>query len=142
MAKHIVKPALNEVASPLQTIADAMMNFMENGNLQQASTPILLSALSQTASEYGFVGVALDGPVLRILTHEGFVWDETTNREMYEEVMHSLDARGYADFAKLDNLFGMVITDKQVVISNAPATDTRGCGGVPPGHPRLNNSHR
>jgi len=130
--------ALEEKSSQLQAITEAMMGFLEKGNLQQASTLLLHSAMKQTESEYGFVAVIVDGPVLRILTHEGFVWHDTLNREYYENAMRGLHEVGYMDFGTLDNLFGRVVTDKQVVLTNSPETDPRR-SGLPPGHPPLRN---
>lgn len=106
------------------------------GRWREASGIFLRGALEQTASEYGFVGAVVEGPVLRILAHEGIVWDRNINREFYEQALQTYREQGYLEFTNFDNLFGRVITSGQAVIANDPRTDPRS-GGIPPGHPPL-----
>ncbi len=135
--KH-VEDALREKTGQLQTITDAMTAFLTTGNWREASAVLLRSAISQTASEYGFIGVVVEGPTLRILNHEGIVWDNSVNREFYDNVMRTYEERGYLEFANFNNLFGTVITTGKPVVSNDCAADSRS-GGIPPGHPPLNH---
>jgi len=127
---------LRDTSEQLLAITEAMKAFLESGNWREASVQLLHSAVSQTNSEYGFVGVVVEGPVLRILAHEGIVWDLAENRDFYEKAMQTYHEVGYLEFTNFDNLFGKVITTGKVVIANDPGTDPR-AGGRPEGHPVL-----
>lgn len=129
--------ALREKTNQLEVITEAMTGYLESGNWREASWRLIQSALRQTESEYGFVGVVLDGPVLRILAYEGIVWDEKINRPFYEEAVRTFDAVGYLEFTNFKNLFGHAITSGAVVLSNSPASDPRAGGSLPKGHPPL-----
>ncbi len=130
--------ALRIKTEQLATVTDAMTAFLESGNFREASTQLLHGALRQTESEYGFVGVVVEGPVLRILAHEGIVWSATVNREFYENAVRTYQEVGYLEFTNFDNLFGRVITSGKPVLSNDPSTDQRS-GGLPQGHPPLHH---
>ncbi len=128
--------SLQVKAAQLIAITDSMFVFLESGNWREASSVLLHEALVQTESVYGFIGVVGAGPVLRILAHEGLVWDSTINREFYEEALRTYQEDGYLEFKDFQNLFGAVITDGKPVIANEPGKDPRS-GGIPPGHPPL-----
>ncbi|HVS88738.1 MAG TPA: PAS domain S-box protein [Candidatus Acidoferrum sp.] len=129
---------LREKSEVLSTVTQALNVYLETGEWNSASRQLLSFVMRQTQSEFGFLGVVLDGPVLRILAHEGFVWDAKINREYYEEAMRRYESEGYLEFLDLHNLFGYVITKGQTVISNRPGEDSRS-GGLPAGHPALNS---
>jgi PAS domain S-box-containing protein len=129
--------ALRDKTTQLQVITEAMTAYLERGNWREASLRLIQGALGQTESEYGFVGVVLDGPVLRILAYEGIVWDEKINRSFYEEAVRNFEAKGYLEFTEMNNLFGHVITSGAVVLSNSPASDPRAGGRLLKGHPPL-----
>jgi PAS domain S-box-containing protein len=128
--------ALRSKTEQLAAVADAITVFLESGDFREASALLLHDALRQTESEYGFVGVVLEGPVLRILAHEGVVWHTTINREFYENALRTYQEVGYLEFTNFDNLFGRVITSGKPVLSNDPSTDHRS-GGTAHGHPPL-----
>ncbi|MEW6545018.1 MAG: PAS domain-containing protein [Nitrospirota bacterium] len=128
--------SLHAKTSQLQLISETMTAFYENGDWREASTRLLRGALRLTESEYGFIGVVMEGPVLRVLAHEGIVWNAAVNREFYERAMRTYEEKGYLEFTNLENLFGRIITTGTVVIANEPGTDPRS-GGLPPGHPPL-----
>ena len=115
-----------------------MTKFLEQGNFKEASTVLLSQAREQTNSEFGFVGVVLDGELLRLLAHAGFHWHETINREFYETMMRSFKENGYLDFLETHNLVGRAILHQDVMPSNSPATDPHS-GGIPAGHPTLHS---
>ena len=127
---------LREKASQLQTITEAMTAYLEDGNWREASAVLVRGAVAQTASEYGFVGVVMEGPVLRVLAHDGIVWDGAVGRVFYEAASQFYDERDYLEFTKFDSLYGRVITTGATVVANDPGSDPRATG-VPPGHPRL-----
>jgi GAF domain-containing protein len=127
--------AHEEISSPG---SDRVTKFLERGKFKDASAVLLSQALEQTNSEFGFVGVVLDGELLRLLAREGFHWHETINREFYETMMRSFTENGYRDFLETHNLVGRAILHQDVVLSNSPATDPHS-GGVPTGHPTLHS---
>jgi two-component sensor histidine kinase len=131
-----VEQALRDKTEQLQAITEAMSAFLESGDWREVSTLILRRAVSQTESECGFIGAVVEGPILRILAHDGVVWDMTTNREFYENALRTYREVGYLEFTNFDNLFGTVITSGKAVLSNDPSTDPRS-GGLPLGHPPL-----
>jgi GAF domain-containing protein len=129
--------ALREKTETLAALTDALTAFLEQGSFSAAFGHLLGYALERTESEYGFVGVIVDGPKLCVLAHEGMVWDAQVNREFYENAVRAYESTGYLEFKSFDNLFGKVYTTGQVVVSNDPARDPRS-SGIPAGHPPLN----
>ena len=103
-----------------------------------ASKILLTHALKQTQSPFGLLGVVLDGPKLRVLAHEGAVWDPQQNRQLYEAKMSQQAAQGYFDLEHHGNLFGEIFREGQPVVSNDPSTDARS-RGIPAGHPKIDN---
>ncbi len=135
-AARRAEEALQDRTTQLQAISEAMTTYLDSGNWNEASAMLLRSALGQTDSEYGFVGVIVEGPALRILAHEGIVWDAVLNREFYENALRTYQEVGYLEFTNFDNLFGKVITEGKTLLTNEPAADPRS-GGLPPGHPPM-----
>ncbi|HZR29472.1 MAG TPA: PAS domain S-box protein, partial [Terriglobales bacterium] len=129
---------LQMITEQLRTVSSAMTEFLETGNWNTASQILLHGALIQTQSEYGFVGVVVESE-LRVLAHDGIVWDEQTNREFYDKVMESYKKLGYLSFPNLDNLFGRVVTSGKPITANNPASDPQSAGSLPAGHPALKN---
>lgn len=128
--------ALLAKTAQLETITQAMMAFLQSGSWGEASRVFLRGALTRTESEYGFVGAVVEGPVLRILAHEGIVWDSVLNREFYEAALRTYREKGYLEFTNFENLFGNVITTGKVLLANEPVGHPH-AGGLPPGHPPL-----
>lgn len=128
--------ALRIKTEQLAAVSDAMTVYLDRRDWYESSAQLLRSALHQTQSEYGFIGVVVEGPRLRIIAHRGVDWDAVTNRSFYEEALQRYREHGYLDFDRLDNLFGEVIRTGKRVVANDVATDPRS-GGVPPGHPPL-----
>lgn len=124
-------------AGQLAAVTAALTGFLEQGDWREASALLVKNALDQTASEYGFIGVAVGKEALRVLAHEGIVWDSKVNQEFYENALRTYRDLGYLEFTNLENLFGRVITGGEVVLSNDPASDPRSGGKLPPGHPPL-----
>jgi len=117
-------------------VDEELHRLLETGNLGDASRLILRSALETTQSEFAFVGLILDGGLLRLLAHDGLKWHPTVNREFYEAKMQGYRDNGYLDFYESSNLVSAVTQEKKTVLTNAPAKDPRS-GGIPPGHPAL-----
>jgi len=128
--------ALRTKTDQLTAVTEAMAAYLKSGDWREASARLLRSALAQTKSEYGFIGVMVEGPALRILAHEGIVWDPVANRDFYENALRTYDHVGYLEFTNLNNLFGYVVTSGKPLLANRPSADPRS-GGLPPGHPPL-----
>ena len=127
--------ALVGQAEILTAVTESLAAYVERGDLKDAFRRLLRCALSLTLSEYGFVGVVV-GSELRVLAHEGIVWDQVLNRRFYEEALRHYEEHGYLAFGSFDNLFGRAITSGQVVIANDPDRDSR-ARGRPVGHPPM-----
>ena len=126
---------LHEKSAVLTAVTQALTDFLDSGNWSAASQHLLRFAIEQTQSQYGFLGVILEGPVLRVLAHDG-TWDVKLDRALYEEKMQEQAANGYFEIAHVDNLLSEVMSKGEPVISNLPASDPRS-GGVPAGHPAI-----
>ena len=131
-----VEKELSEKSATLTAVTQALNAFLETGEWGTASQHLLAFVLKQTESEFGFLGVVLDGPVLRILAKDGVVWDETLNRDLYESKMRQQARDGYFDVSHQHNLLGEVIYKAKTIVSNRPA-GLKGSGTVPEGHPAL-----
>jgi PAS domain S-box-containing protein len=129
--------ALRIKTEQLAAVSDAMTAYLDSKNWYESSARLLRTALHQTESEYGFIGVVVEGPRLRIIAHEGVDWNAVANRSFYQEALQRYREQGYLDFDRLDNLFGEVIRTGKRLVANDVATNPRS-GGVPAGHPPLN----
>ena len=135
--KH-AEDALQNKTELLSVVTRSLGAFLEHRDWKEAMGQLLGAALKVTQSGYGFVGVMVEGPVLRILAHKGVEWDTTLNRGFYEEALRTYETKGYLEFTSFDNLFGSVIRTGQVVVANRPAADPR-AKGRPAGHPPMHN---
>jgi two-component system cell cycle sensor histidine kinase/response regulator CckA len=135
--RRIAERMLAQQESTLRAITEALVAYVERDDWRAAMARLLRYALDETGSEYGFMGVVVDG-TLRVLAHEGIVWDKTRNRGFYEQALRDYDALGYLEFRNFDTLFGQAITSGQVVIANSPGDDPR-ASGRPDGHPPMHS---
>ncbi|MBI5369384.1 MAG: response regulator [Planctomycetes bacterium] len=117
-------------------VADILTRYLENGDWREASARLLRVALAETGSRLGFAGILAEGPVLRILDHEGIVGNPDVPPVFYLEAIREFRERGYLEFANMKTLFGAVLTERRHVLTNAPDEDPRS-GGVPAHHPAL-----
>ncbi|GAB3482666.1 PAS domain S-box protein [Polaromonas eurypsychrophila] len=122
----------------LTTITESLAAYVDNADWKGAFSRLLRGALTQTQSEYGFIGVVVEGHKLRVLALEGIVWDQVVNRAFYERAMANYEHDGYLVFESFDNLFGKAITTGQVVITNQPDGHPQ-AAGRPHGHPPMHN---
>ena len=117
-----------------KAISKAQSNYIANKDTRQIFDDLLVSLLSLTGSEFGYIGevsVTPDGvSCLRTHAISNIAWNDETRR-FYEE-----NAAKGLEFDGLNTLFGYVIDKQEVVISNDPVNDER-AGGLPDGHPRL-----
>ncbi len=124
---------LREKTAVLTTVTQALNTFLDLGDWSAASQHLLTFVVQQTQSEYGFLGVVLEGPVVRVLAHQGFSWESQVNCEIYEGKTGQHAAHGYFEVSHHHNLLGEVILKGQTVVSNSCETDPRS-GGIPTGH--------
>lgn len=122
----------------LTTINESLAAYVDRADWKAAFSRLLRGALTQTASEYGFIGVVVEGQKLRVLALEGIVWDKVVNRSFYERAMMNYQEDGYLVFQSFDNLFGRAITTGQVLIANQPDQHPH-AAGRPQGHPPMRN---
>ena len=120
-----------------RSVAEAQAAYLEQGDCRAAIARLLHYALQQTQSEYGFFGVLVAGR-LRVLAHDGIVWDDVVGRGFYEAAAALYAKQGYLEFTNMQTLFGTAIRNNEVVLTNTAPLDPRR-GGLPPGHPPLRN---
>lgn len=93
---------------------------------------IVLELLELSGSEFGYIGEIhedQDGRYLKTFYISDIAWD-AASRSLYKPAG--------MEFRNLETLFGQVIKTESDIISNSPLTDNRS-GGLPPGHPPLDN---
>jgi len=132
-----IERELHEKTDLLSTVTQALNAYLDVGDWASASRQLLAFAIQKTQSEYGFLGVVLEGGVLRVLAHDGIVWDTRLNRELFEEKSRQFDERGYFEIEHSRNLLGEIIEKGETIITNSPSADPR-AHGVPEGHPVMN----
>ena len=134
-----MKRELQEKSETLLAVTQALNTFLETGDCGAASECLLAYALRQTQSEIGFLGVVLEGPVLRILAHHGSRRQPGLKQELFESKMKQQAERGYFELDRPENLLGSVISSGgKTVIANAVMTDPRAKGHLP-GHPQVHS---
>ncbi|MDP3171461.1 MAG: PAS domain S-box protein [Polaromonas sp.] len=136
-----LRVSAEQLASQTQTltaITESLAAYVDNSDWKGAFSRLLQGALAQTQSEYGFIGVVVEGQKLRVLALEGIVWDRVVNRDFYERAMANYAQDGYLVFESFDNLFGRAITTGQVVVANQPDHHPH-AAGRPHGHPPMHN---
>lgn len=110
--------------------------FIQHGAGQQLFDQLLLALLDITDSQYGFLGEVLSDvngkPYLRT-----FSIASKDNDAAIEKYFQAHAPAGL-EFTNMDTLFGHVITTKRPLITNTPFSHPAS-GGIPKGHPALNN---
>lgn len=133
--QRLAEEALRHTNTALSAVRHAQSQFMAKCSAADIFNDLLKAILSLTESEYGFIGELhhTDEGNVYLKAHgiTNIAWDDDSRR-FYDE-----NAPSGVDFHSLDNLFGRVVTDRQLIISNDPANDSRSTG-VPAGHPKLN----
>jgi PAS domain S-box-containing protein len=131
-----IERELQEKSATLAAVTGSLNTFLESGDWGAASQQLLSFALQQTQSECGFLGAVLEGPVLRVLAHEGVHWEKGDSRELYESKMTEYVRAGYFDVSHDQNLLGEVIGKGRTIVCNEPSAEPSS-KGVPGGHPPL-----
>ncbi len=113
---------IQEHTAQLTAITKAMTAYLEENDFRKAGAIIVQAAMKLTGSEYGFSGVLIDGPALRILAHEGAVWINFVS-ETSEQPTKSHPVNGCLEFTNLNNLLGKVVLENKTVSSNDLESD-------------------
>jgi PAS domain S-box-containing protein len=127
------REALRDKSSQLEAIAKAMTVFLDNGNWNEASAFLLRCALNQTGSEYGFVGVVVEGPALRILSHKGMIWSEGVDQKFYQTATRTNQELGYVELTDFESLFVNAFSNREALRPRKP--DSNPDAGARPGLP-------
>jgi PAS domain S-box-containing protein len=118
----------------LEDVRVGYESFLTGPDTCKAFDIFLRGLLQITESEYGFIGEVLTdeagAPYLKTHALTNIAWNEETRRFYDQHAPTGLE------FRNLKTLFGHVMTTREPVIANNPATDPRR-GGLPPGHPRM-----
>ena len=121
-------------ASLLKAITEALSQYIVEADPYVLFNGLLETLLELTGSEYGFIGEVFyseeEKPYIKSYATTNIAWSDET-QQLYEETK-----KNGMVFARLDSLYGAVLTTGQLIISNKPASDSRS-GGLPPGHPPL-----
>lgn len=131
-----VEQELKEKTAVLTIVTQALNTFLDTGDWSAASKQLLTFAMHQTQSDVGFLGVVLDGTVLRILAPDGAVWDTTLDHELHESKMPEHASESHLELVHIHNLLGEVVLKGQTVIANSPKEDPLP-EDLPGGAPRI-----
>lgn len=116
----------------ISTINQAQSMFIDSGDPVVLFETILPDVLSLTGSEYGFIAEVLiddeGGQYIKAYAATNISWDEESSAHYEKQRAHGLE------FRDLDNLFGRVVTDGEIILTNNPSQDPRSTG-TPNGHP-------
>jgi hypothetical protein len=122
-------------ATLLKAITRALSQYAVEADPYVLFDGLLETLLELTGSEYGFIGEVFyseeGNPYIKSYATTNIAWSDAT-QQLYEET----EKKGMI-FARLESLYGAVLTTGKLIISNKPASDSRS-GGLPPGHPPLN----
>ena len=115
----------------LTVVSEAQAAYLADGDWKAATARLLRFGLEHSMSEYGFIGVVVTGPKLRILADQGVVWDEFEGHENYRQALAEFHNQGYWEFANFNNLFGAVVGSAPGIIADNAETGLRSSGAAP-----------
>jgi signal transduction histidine kinase/CheY-like chemotaxis protein len=131
---QLIKQELEKKSAILSTVNHALNTFLDSGDWSAASRHLLSFALEETHSEFGLLGAVLEGPVLRVLAHNGIHCGQPGDHHLYESKMKRYEECGYFELEHRQNLLGEVIQKAKTVVSINPS-GSHHSEHVPPGHP-------
>lgn len=129
-----IKQELEKKSALLATVNHALTTFLDTGDWSAASRHLLSFALNETQSEFGLLGVVLEGPVLRVLAHKGIHCCQSGDHDPYESGLKQYEECGYFDLEHPKNLLGDIIQKAKTVVSINPLGPHHS-QRVPAGHP-------
>lgn len=103
----------------LTAVNDALSAYLTEADFTKALGRLLAFARERTQSECGFVGVMIEGPVLRILALDG-IDVERLVQAIGCAPLPDRGAEGVLDFDHFNDLIGRVVTRGQGVVHNPP----------------------
>jgi len=121
----------------IQAINQTQMDFSVDGGIRNTFYMLLNNLINFTDSAFGFLGEVLydenNQPFLKSNAISNISW----NDEVEDFYRKNFDVG--MEFRNLDTLFGCVLKNKEILISNDVANDLRRSPhSTPPGHPELN----
>jgi diguanylate cyclase (GGDEF)-like protein len=120
----------------LQVQADLQDLYIRNGADRAWWDAALRNVIALSRSQFGFLGRIVQdesgAPYLHSLAITDIAWN-AWSRKLFDEF-----ASQGLEFRNLQSLFGVTVATGEVVVSDDPSTDPRGCG-LPPGHPPLDS---
>ncbi|MCF8253710.1 MAG: PAS domain S-box protein [Bacteroidia bacterium] len=124
--------SLRQTKKYLEIITLIQKLYIETKDIRKTFGILLNSILEETESDFGFIcEVFLDedgNPYMRSNALTNIAWDKASN-EFYEKNV----SKG-VEFRNLNTLFGRVLVEKKLYISNDAVNDPF-ASGTPPGHP-------
>ena len=130
-----IEDSLRKQNKLISSIRRAQNLYISGREPREAFKELLDLLVATTGSEYGFIDEVLqdaDGKPYKLsVALSDISWSEDS-RWLYQDLV----ARKL-EFRNMDNLAGLPVIQKEVVISNDRTSDSRS-GGLPPGHPSLN----
>ena len=123
---------LKEAKKSLEIVTQIQKIYIETRDISKTFGILLNSILLDTKSDFGFICEVLfdkeGNPFMRSIALTNIAWD-SASKEIYEK-----HVRQGVEFRNLNTLFGRVLVEKAIHISNDAVNDPYS-GGTPPGHP-------
>jgi PAS domain S-box-containing protein len=123
---------LKEAKKYLEIVTQIQKIYIETRDISKTFEILLNSILLDTKSDFGFICEVLfdeeGNPFMRSNALTNIAWD-SASKEFYEK--HAIQG---VEFRNLNTLFGRVLVEKTIYISNDAVNDPYS-GGIPPGHP-------
>lgn len=131
-----VETELLERTRLTEAVAKVRGAYLDKSNTKPQMFDLILNAILEfTRSEYGFIGEVLyseeNKPYLKTRAITNIAWNQET-RDFFDQ-----NAPTGMEFYNLETLFGWVVREKKMVLTNDAPNDPR-AGGIPEGHPALN----
>ena len=122
---------LKEAKKYLEIVTKIQKIYIETRDISKTFGILLNSILVDTKSDFGFICEVLfdeeGNPFMRSIALTNIVWD-SASKEIYEK--HAIQG---VEFRNLNTLFGRVLVEKAIHISNDAVNDPYS-GGTPHGH--------
>ena len=116
---------LSQQNEMLVAVSEAQASYLARGDWKAAAARALRFALDHSESAHGFVGVLVAGPKLRILAHEGVVWNAFASRDGDAQALRLDPGQDYLEVGDFDNFIGVAIRRARTVVVNEVASDAR-----------------
>jgi len=120
----------------LATLSRVLSENRMTSSMADTCAQLLVLLLRASDAEFGFIGEVhadTDGnPYLKTHAITNIAWDEASKALFERQRLSGME------FRNLNTLFGAVMREEQVVISNDPSNDPRS-GGLPHGHPPMSS---